>query len=226
MKKDAIISLCKKYRYQLLREWDEDRPSVLFIMLNPSTADANVDDPTICRVINFAKTWGYGGVYVGNLYAFRSTNPKALRDKNDPIGKDNVQHIQTLIGLADKVIYAWGRDKKEPYWLSNLVDTPYCIDISKKGGPKHPLYLKGDLLPKLYVRNNKSKNKAKSKAKLKVKSKDKLKAKLKVKLKAKLKDKSKDKLKAKLKARSKAKLKDKPKAKLKDKPDIKSIIEK
>jgi hypothetical protein len=78
MKKDAKLSDDKLYRYQLSRIWDETKPKVLFIMLNPSTADADVDDPTIRRVINFAKSWNYGGVYVVNLYAFRSTDPKGL----------------------------------------------------------------------------------------------------------------------------------------------------
>jgi len=153
MKKHALISQDNKYRYQLSRIWDEEKPKILFIMLNPSTADADVDDPTIRRVVNFSKSWGYGGVFVGNLYAFRSTDPKALRHTDDPIGEDNIQHIQTLLGLTERVIYAWGNNQKEPEWLRDLVDTPYCIDISKKGVPKHPLYLKSELQPKLYLRD-------------------------------------------------------------------------
>ena len=153
MKKHAIISKDNKYRYQLSRIWDDEKPKVLFIMLNPSTADADVDDPTIRRVVNFAKSWVYGGVFVGNLYAFRSTNPKSLRYTDNPIGKDNIQHIQSLIGLVERVIYAWGNKKKEPDWLYSLVDSPYCIDVSKKGIPKHPLYLKSELKPKLYLRD-------------------------------------------------------------------------
>ena len=157
MKKDttrnAIISADGKYRYQLSRIWDEEKPNILFIMLNPSTADADVDDPTIRRVMNFSKSWGYGGVFVGNLYAFRSTDPKALQHTDDPIGKDNIEHIKELIGVTERVVYAWGNNQKEPEWLSSLVDTPYCIDISKKGVPKHPLYLKSELHPKLYLRD-------------------------------------------------------------------------
>lgn len=71
-----------------------------------------------------------------------------------PVGENNIQHIQSLVGLVDKVIYAWGNNQKEPKWLSDLVATPYCIDISKKGVPKHPLYLKSELQPKIYIRNN------------------------------------------------------------------------
>jgi hypothetical protein len=66
---------------------------------------------------------------------------------------DNIQHIQCLIDLTERVVYAWGNNPKEPKWLCDLVNTPYCIDILKKGIPKHPLYLKGELEPKLYLRN-------------------------------------------------------------------------
>ena len=152
MNTTALLSEDKLYRYQLLRVWDETLPRVLFVMLNPSTADATKDDPTIRRVISFAKSWGYGGVYVGNLFAFRSTDPKGLKYVKDPIGENNIQHIQAMVGLVDKIIYAWGNNQKEPKWLSELVPTPYCIDISKKGVPKHPLYLKKDTQPNLYIR--------------------------------------------------------------------------
>jgi hypothetical protein len=152
MKKGAILSEDNLYRYQLSRIWDESKSPILFIMLNPSTADADADDPTIRRVIQFARSWGHGGVYVANLYAFRSTDPKALKTVDDPIGKENVSHIKHLIGIVDKVVYAWGNNQKEPSWLSDMVQIPYCIDLSKKGIPKHPLYLKGELFPKIYVR--------------------------------------------------------------------------
>lgn len=153
MIKNACLSPDNQYRYKLHRGWDESKPSIMFVMLNPSTADSEKDDPTIRRVINFSRSWGYGSVHVVNLYAFRSTDPKGLKTTQDPIGQDNIFHIQSLIGLVEKVIYAWGNNEKEPKWLCDLVDTPYCIDISKKGIPKHPLYLKSDLQPKLYLRN-------------------------------------------------------------------------
>jgi len=152
MKRDAIISQDGNYRYQLSRIWDEQKPKVLFIMLNPSTADAVKDDRTIGRVINFSKSWGYGGVLVGNLYAFRSIDGKKLKDTDSPMGEDNIQHVQNLIGLVEKVIYAWGNNKKEPEWLRHLVDNPYCIDVSVKGVPKNPLRLKRELKPRLYLR--------------------------------------------------------------------------
>ena len=154
-KKHAIISSDNKYRYQLSRIWDEKKSKILFIMLNPSTADAYIDDPTIRRVVNFSKSWGYGGVFVGNLYAFSSTYPKDLCYTDNHTCDDNIRYLQNLIRLSERVIYAWGNNHKEPDWLCDLVDTPYCIDISKKGVPKHPLYLKSELQPKLYLRNSK-----------------------------------------------------------------------
>ena len=151
----ADISPCKKFRYKLWRIWDKNKPIILFIMLNPSTADADPknDDKTMIRVKNFAESWGYGGVYVGNLYAFRSKNPKVLKHIDDPIGPENIARVQSLVGLTDKVVYAWGNGYKEPKWLRDLVDTPYCIDISKKGNiPNHPSRLKKNLELKLYIR--------------------------------------------------------------------------
>jgi hypothetical protein len=153
MKKCAVLSDDLLYRYQLSRIWDETKPRILFVMLNPSTADAEHDDPTIRRVINFAKSWGYGGVHVGNLYAFRSTDPKMLKTACDPVGTENVQHVQRLVQDVDRVVYAWGNDASEPDWLRALVSEPYCIDVSKKGIPKHPLYLKAELKPQVFVRN-------------------------------------------------------------------------
>jgi hypothetical protein len=153
MIKGAVFSPDNIYRYQLSRIWDAEKPKILFIMLNPSTADAFVEDPTIRRVINYALSWGYGGVYVGNLYGFRSTDPKGLNSVVDPVGSENIENIKALIGIVDKVVYAWGNERKEPEWLKACVATPYCIEISKKGIPKHPLYLKKKLQPQLYVRS-------------------------------------------------------------------------
>ena len=87
--KDAVLSECKKYRYMLRRVWDRTKPACLFIGLNPSTADATVDDPTIRRCVGFADSWGYGELVVGNLYAFRATKPKDMFNQDDPVGPFN-----------------------------------------------------------------------------------------------------------------------------------------
>ena len=89
MKTDAKFSACRKYRYALWRTWDESKPNVMIIGLNPSTADENENDPTITRCINFAKSWGYGGVCVTNLFAYCATVPSDMKASNDPIGSEN-----------------------------------------------------------------------------------------------------------------------------------------
>jgi hypothetical protein len=78
-------------------------------MFNPSTADDKKDDPTIRRLIGFAKSWGYGGIYVGNIYAYRSTSPSEIKKTLDPTGPENKTHIKNLIEKAEKVVYAWGQ---------------------------------------------------------------------------------------------------------------------
>ena len=147
MEKDAIISNCKKFRYRLWRVWDETKPQVLFIMLNPSTADENNDDPTIRRCINFAKSWGYGGMYVGNLFAFRTVYPKELKEVGFPIGAENESHLIAMKELCDKVVCAWGNQFEAPSRITDIFDDLYCIELSKTGIPKHPLYLKKELKP-------------------------------------------------------------------------------
>lgn len=141
MIRSAVMSEDGVYRYVLYREWDAELPTILFIMLNPSTADGDSDDPTIRRVINFAKSWGYGGVYVANLFGFRSTDPKGLRTAEDPIGPDNKRHVIDLLSVVQCTVYAWGNGYEEPPWLRSLVPTPFCIEIGKRGCPKHPLFL-------------------------------------------------------------------------------------
>lgn len=87
MVKEALLSEDRKYRYILSRTWDEAKPAVLFIGLNPSTADEKSDDSTIRKCINYAKCWGYGKILMANLFAFRSTDPSILIHAADPVGK-------------------------------------------------------------------------------------------------------------------------------------------
>lgn len=154
--KSAVISEDNKYRYHLARTWDDSGKRVLFIMLNPSTADDMTDDPTIRRICGYAKEWGYGGLDVGNIYAYRSTNPKTLKTTQDPHGPENKQHLRRLIQKADIVVYAWGTNvKQEPEWLRQMVPVAYCIDVSKHGIPRHPLYLRKDLKPRIFRQQSK-----------------------------------------------------------------------
>lgn len=150
----AIISNCNNYRYQLWRIWDPNRPLVLFVMLNPSTADHTKDDPTIRRCTGFAKSWGYGGFYVGNLFAYRSTDPKQLYNAHFPIGDDNYTHLQEMSLKCDKIVLAYGNS----HLVKQLITAGhrdcfkewelFCIDQSADGTPKHPLYLPKHLTPK------------------------------------------------------------------------------
>jgi len=154
MKSRAIISECGKYRYSLSRIWDDDKPMVLFVMLNPSTADGDQDDPTIRRCIGFAKSWGYGGLWVGNLLAYRATNPKDLKSVADPFGPDNEIHLMQMAIEADLLVCAWGNPNitKNMMHRTKLITglglVPHFLELSKDGTPKHPLYLKSNLKPK------------------------------------------------------------------------------
>ncbi len=153
--KGAELSECGAYRYQLWRVWNDKLAKVLFIMLNPSTADADKDDPTIRRCIGFAKSWGYGGFYVGNLFAYRSTSPKGLFKPFDPVGKLNDYNLMRMEEKCEIIVCAWGnapiikKMRKEHKPLEFLNKPMHYIDLAKDGTPKHPLYLKGDLKPKL-----------------------------------------------------------------------------
>ena len=108
MRRDAIISNDGLYRYRLERTWDLGKPKCLYVMLNPSDADDKIDDRTIKACIRFAQDWGYGGLMVGNLFAYRSPYPRKLKTVDDPIGPENDLYLAAMLSEADKVIAAWG----------------------------------------------------------------------------------------------------------------------
>ena len=146
--KYTTFSSCRKYRYTLSRIWDKKKKHVLFIGLNPSTADEEADDPTVRRCHNYAKKWGYGGFMMVNLFAYRTTLPSNLKKVKYPVGKDNDKYIVTLSKKADITVAAWGnngnlysRDKQVLSLVANLM----CLKINKSGQPAHPLYLKKGL---------------------------------------------------------------------------------
>ena len=146
--KTANFSSCRKYRYSLSRIWDKQKKFVLFIGLNPSTADEEVDDPTIRRCSGYAQKWGYGGFIMVNLFAYRTTLPSNLKKVKYPVGRDNDKYIVKLSKKADITVAAWGnngnlysRDKQ----VLSLVPNLMCLKVNKSGQPAHPLYLKKDL---------------------------------------------------------------------------------
>lgn len=145
----AVLSKDNLYRYKLWRIWNTKLPYVMFVMYNPSTADHTKNDPTIKRCINFAKSWGYGGIYVGNVFAYRSTNPKLLSDVSDPIGEHNNIHLLEMIDDTKDIVCAWGNNYRSIPEILNDRDLR-VIELSNNGIPKHPLYLKKDSELKLW----------------------------------------------------------------------------
>lgn len=185
----AKISACGKYRYRLWREWrlgnstqwdmwteDDGSPaldgagqqigeplSCLFVMLNPSTADGDQDDPTIRRCVGFAKALGFDRMGVVNLFAWRATSPKemlAIGPDRDPVGHENSRHIQDALADAGLIVCAWGshgghlnQDETTLGWLQdgNDRDAPIvALGLTKDGFPRHPLYLPADAKPVPY----------------------------------------------------------------------------
>ena len=142
---NAVISADGKYRYTLTREWGQYR-RMLFVMLNPSTVDAEVDDPTIRRCIGFAEREQCDSLEVVNLYAYRATDPNELKQQLDPEGPLNGRHVIEAKGRAAIVVAAWGARARlhlNRHYRS-LLDSPYVFGLTKLGFPLHPLYLKAD----------------------------------------------------------------------------------
>lgn len=177
VKGDAKLSYCGRYRYLLSRTWDEKKPVLNWIMLNPSTADARVDDPTIRKCMGFARRGGFGAITVTNLFAYRATDPKDLlaiaRDSSlfgakkrnmdvwditgDP---DNLDFIVDSVRRAKLTVFAWGahgilgsRDEKIRSLLTarKLLHKTTVLAFSKAGFPGHPLYLPYELMDTLML---------------------------------------------------------------------------
>lgn len=163
----AVISDCGHYRYALTREWLGGEGTCLFVMLNPSTADASEDDPTIRRCIGFAQRWGYNRLAVGNVYGFRATDPKEMLAASYPVGEplppsrvaeydnQNDEWLRRLVLDPDtkRVICAWGANV-EPRRARAVTDVltgdffpVECLGLTKQGHPRHPLYIKADTEP-------------------------------------------------------------------------------
>ena len=150
--KAAYISECGAYRYWLQRVWDEPKDLLAFVMPNPSTADAELDDPTIRRCVGFAKREGRGGIVVVNLYAGRATQPADLFKMADPKGPNNPdQWMSWLRHERTKVVCAWGAEPKahgqayDFHRFARREDVQlWCLGTTKDGHPKHPLYLRND----------------------------------------------------------------------------------
>lgn len=162
--KSAIISPCGLYRYELRRWWVERPMSwVLWIMLNPSTADAEIDDPTVTRCINFSKAWEYDGLIIVNTYAFRTPDPTELQTAwctgVDVRGPENIQRVREAARLADLAVAGWGTNKLGVMaggYIGAVVEQEglplHYLRLTKDGHPGHPLYLPEELTPQPWSR--------------------------------------------------------------------------
>lgn len=150
----AMFSFCERYRYLLWRVWDTTLPMWTFGMLNPSTADDLILDPTIRRCVEFAKAGGAGGLIVWNLFAWRATDPAAMKMRPDPIGPLNNLAIVNAVRDAALTVAAWGMHgsflnrESEVRGFLNMLKVPlHAMTFTKDGHPRHPLYLPARLKP-------------------------------------------------------------------------------
>ena len=144
---DADFSRCGQYRYRLSRLWG-DGPAVLWLMLNPSTADATQNDPTVERCERRARAAGYGQLLVANIFALRSTDPKALYQHDSPVGAENDWYIERMAEQAQLVICGWGNHGRYRRRGVNVMRTlqatgykPHALRMTKARQPNHPLYV-------------------------------------------------------------------------------------
>jgi hypothetical protein len=152
----AIFSPCERYRYELTRTWSDGRGLwCAFIGLNPSVATATDDDATMRRCTGFAKAWGFGGLIMTNLFAFRAQDPRDMLRADDPIGPENDRYLVALPERAETIVAAWGayggyldRDRTVCRLLGDRLKH---IGLTKDGYPRHPLYLKRDATVKPYT---------------------------------------------------------------------------
>jgi hypothetical protein len=150
MKKETIFSPDRQYRYQLWREWIGGDGYVQIIGLNPSIADETDDDKTITRCINFAKSWGYSGLCMTNLFAFCATKPADMKAAEDPVGRDNDIHLMSVAKSAGVIIAAWGNDgsyRNRANQVMSVLPPMHILKLNGDGSPGHPLYLKKTLRP-------------------------------------------------------------------------------
>lgn len=144
----AVYSDCERYRYSLTRVWNDHAGKVLFVMLNPSTATEVQNDPTVERCERRARTLGFGGFRVTNIFAWRDTDPRNMKAATDPIGPHNDATLVEGAAWADTIVAAWGthgvhmnRGSQVAVLLKATQRPLFHLGLSKQGHPKHPLYL-------------------------------------------------------------------------------------
>jgi hypothetical protein len=150
----AHFSACRRWRTLLWRSWDANKPVANFLMLNPSTADERVLDPTCARARDYAERWGYGTLLVTNVFAWRATDPRAMKSADDPVGVDNDVAILLAARKAQIVVCAWGnharhleRSRAVHGMLRGAAMALHVLRLNASGEPAHPLYLPARLRP-------------------------------------------------------------------------------
>ncbi|MEP5152605.1 DUF1643 domain-containing protein [Planktotalea sp.] len=153
----AVYSECERYRYSLTRVWDDNGKRVHFVMLNPSTATEVQNDPTVERCERRARALGFGSFTVTNIFAWRDTDPRAMKAASDPIGPTNDEAILEASQAADQIIAAWGthgahrdRGAAVKVLLKSVGKPLFHLGLSKAGHPKHPLYIAYTQQPQLW----------------------------------------------------------------------------
>jgi hypothetical protein len=147
IEKGANISADRVYRYSLWRIWEPTQPLVMFIGLNPSTADATTDDHTIRRCLWFSSDWGYGGLVMTNLFAFRATDPKGMLAAPSPVGSKNDRVITQWAQRASVIVAIWGtkgQHMERHQAIASQFSNLYCLGVTKDGYPHHPARLRSD----------------------------------------------------------------------------------
>jgi hypothetical protein len=148
----AAFSPDRKHRYALWRTWDRSKSIVMFVGLNPSTADEVQNDPTVSRCIKYAEKWGFGGMIMSNIFAYRATDPGDMKAAADPVGSENDQWLLKLTDEASLIVAAWGNHAEHMdrgRAVMKLLENKklHCLAINQTGHPKHPLYCSGSLAP-------------------------------------------------------------------------------
>lgn len=141
----AHLSADGLYRYALWRRWAEG-PAALFVMLNPSTADAVTNDATITRCLGFARKYGYSALLVGNLFAYRTSSPDLMKRAADPVGPENDTWLRRMKAASEVVVAAWGNDGDfmgRPEQVRELLGPMKILKRNETGQPGHPLYVPG-----------------------------------------------------------------------------------
>jgi hypothetical protein len=155
--REAAFSACETYRYYLLIAWSAHGELCNFIGLNPSTATERVDDPTIRKCRDFASRWGYRGIIMTNLFAWRATDPRAMKRAASPIGLFNDEYLLASAKQCRKIIAAWGndglhtdRDAAVGLMLTAAGLYLYCLKLTGQNAPYHPLYVPYTAVPEIY----------------------------------------------------------------------------